>query len=60
MKKAKLVDIYKHTDYSVYVDESNRVIIEDGWFTKLMVIYRDMPVTEIEKILIALGFKKEE
>lgn len=60
MKKAKLVDIYKHTEYVLDIDPNGRIIVEDGWYSKLAKFEPEMPADEIEKCLIALGFKKDK
>lgn len=60
MKKAKIVDIYKHKELVLDLDENARIVVMDGWFTKIITFHKSASVEHIESCLNALGFKKED
>lgn len=60
MKKSKMLDSYKHDTLVLDLDEKGRMFVTDEWFTKIITFHQEAKPVEIEKCLIALGFKKED
>lgn len=59
-QKVKILDGYKHEDYILDIKPEGIVSVLSAWFTPIVDFSEHASLSEIEKCLVGLGFKKEE